>query len=76
MLSSCHAAAVSLLTLARFYYWFAVADRYTIFHYEHLGATPYDALTTSRYWMCGLVARDITLVVYAGVSRYLFSLLP
>jgi hypothetical protein len=75
MLSRGHATLVSLLTLALFYYWFVVADRYAVFLYDHLGATPYDALTLSRYWMCGLVADGIVLVVYTGGNGLLGRIL-
>ena len=55
---------VSAGVLALFYYWFAVADRYHIFLYNHLDATPFDAITTSRYLMTGLVADGAVLVIY------------
>lgn len=54
------------LVLGLFYYWFAVANRYVIFLYTHLGATPFDAITRSRYWMSGLVAAGFVLVIYTG----------
>lgn len=59
-----HAVVVSSLVLALFYYWFGVADRYAVFLYEHLGAGPFDPRTLSRYWMSGLVASGVVLVVY------------
>ncbi len=59
-----HAAMVSSLVLALFYYWFGVADRYAIFLYNHFGAGPFDPRTISRYWMSGLVASGAVLVVY------------
>ena len=59
-----HALLVSAAILALFCYWFAVADRYHIFLYNHLDATPFDAITTSRYLMAGLVADGAVLVVY------------
>jgi len=37
-----HAVPISLFVLGLFYYWFDVADRYAIFLYGHLGATPFD----------------------------------
>lgn len=51
-----HAVPICLFILGLFYHWFAVADRYAVFLYEHLGATPFDDVTSSRYWMSGLVA--------------------
>ena len=63
-----YAAPVSAAVLGLFYYWFAVADRYSVFLYEHLGATPFDATTSSRYWMCGLVAAGIVMLIYISVN--------
>jgi hypothetical protein len=63
-----HAVPISLFVLALFYYWFAVADRYFIFLYGHLGATPFDEVTSSRYWMSGLVAAGFVMVGYAVVN--------
>ena len=62
------AVPVSLSILGLFYYWFAVADRYAIFLYYHLGATPLCGLTGSRYWMSGLVASGAVMVAYTSVS--------
>lgn len=63
--SSIHWAIIlSGLILVLIYYWFAIADRYAIFLYGHLGATPFDAITSSRYWMSGLVAAGGVLVLY------------
>jgi hypothetical protein len=58
------ALPISLFILARFYGWFAVADRYAIFLYNHLGARPFDPVTRSRYWMAGLVAAGEVMVLY------------
>jgi len=49
-------------------YWFGFADRYAVFLYQHLGATPFDAATRSRYWMSGLVACGFTLVISNGLA--------
>ncbi len=59
-----HALAVSSIVLALFYYWFGIANRYSVFLYEHLGAGPFDPRTVSRYWMAGLVASGAVVVVY------------
>jgi hypothetical protein len=59
-----HGVPITLLILGLFAYWFAVADRYAIFLYGHLGATPFDTITSSRYWMAGLVACGMVLVLY------------
>ena len=59
-----YALAVMLFVLFLFYHWFAVADRYAIFLYGHLTATPFDSTTRSRYWMAGLVAAGMLFGVY------------
>lgn len=63
------AALISLFILALFYLWFALADRYAIFLYGHsaTGITltqPFDTVTSSRYWMAGLVTAGLVMVVY------------
>lgn len=58
-----YALLISLFVLARFYYWFSIADRYAIFLYNHLGATPFDQVTRSRYWMAGLVAAGEVMIL-------------
>lgn len=63
-----HALLVSLAVLALFYYWFAVADRYAVFLYGHLGATPFDEITSGRYWMAGLVADGMVLAAYMTLN--------
>ena len=59
-----HAVPIVLLVLSLLTYWFAIADRYGVFLYGHLGATPFDAVTSSRYWMAGLVACAIAMLLY------------
>jgi hypothetical protein len=61
---------LSLLILGLFFYWFVVANRYTVFLYGHAGAAPFDATTTSRYWMAGLVAAGAVLVGEVLVNWY------
>jgi hypothetical protein len=51
---------------ALYYQWFAVANRYDIFLYYHLGSLPFDTRTTSRYLMAGLVAGGVVLVLNTG----------
>ena len=63
-----HAVPISLFVLGLFYYWFDVADRYAIFLYGHLGATPFDEVTSSRYWMSGLVAAGFVMVGYTALN--------
>lgn len=67
------AALISLFMLTLFYYWFGVADRYAIFLYGHTATgipltEPFDALTSTRYWMAGLLGAGIILVFYTAVN--------
>jgi hypothetical protein len=66
-----HALPICVFILALFYYWFAIADRYAIFLYAHLGATPFDEVTTSRYWMSGLVASGAVMILYIAANALL-----
>lgn len=67
------AAAIVILVLGLYYYWFAVADRYAIFLYGHSATgieltQPFDALTSSRYWMAGLVTAGVVMVLYVAAN--------
>ncbi len=66
-----HAVPVWLFILSLFYYWFAVADRCAVFLYGHLGATPFDEVTSGRYWMSGLVASGAVVILYATANWFL-----
>lgn len=70
------AGGISVFVLGLFYYWFGVADRYAVFLYEHLGSTPFDAVTSSRYWMAGLVAAGMLLVFSIALHGLLGRLRP
>jgi hypothetical protein len=76
-----YALPIVVLILAWFYYWFAIADRYFIFLYNHdMGplvpdTTPFSRVTASRYWMSGLVASGGVLVLYAAINWTLGRLL-
>lgn len=61
-----HALPVSIFILLLFYNWFAVADRYAVFLYDHLGAKPFDVTTRTRYWMAGLVADGAAMTLYVA----------
>lgn len=66
------AVLIAAALLGLFYYWFAVANRYTIFLYGHTArgiplTQPFDAITRSRYWMGGLVATAIVMMGYVGL---------
>jgi hypothetical protein len=65
------AGFISLFVIALYYYWFAIADRYDIFLYNHMSSKPFDANTRSRYWMTGLVASGAVMVLYALANWYL-----
>ncbi len=65
------ALAISLFILALFYYWFGLANRYIVFLYGHAATNipttqPFDALTSSRYPMAGLVAAGAVMALYTG----------
>lgn len=67
------ATIVSIIILTLFYYWFALADRYAIFLYGHTTtgippAQPFDTMTASRYWMAGLVAAGVVMVLYTAAN--------
>lgn len=67
-----HALPIILLVLALLYYWFAIADRYVIFLYNHDMAphfpdtSPFSDITRSRYWMTGLVAGGVVMVFFTA----------
>lgn len=69
-----HALPVTALGLCLFFYWFAFGDRYRVFLYHHhMGplypdTSPFSAVTSSRYWMAGLVASGAIQVLYAAVN--------
>jgi hypothetical protein len=60
-----HALLVTALVLGMLACWFLAADRSRIFLYGHLGAQPFDTVTTSRYWMSGLVVTGFLVPTYA-----------
>ena len=57
-----------LLVLGLIVYFFAVADRYEIFLYNHVDnpgdepTMPFGPITTGRYWMSGFVAVGLALI--------------
>lgn len=64
---------ISLFILGLFYYWFGLANRYVIFLYGHTAvgipaAQPFDEMTSSRYWMSGLVATGAVMVLYTAAN--------
>ena len=66
------AIPITLFIVGAFYYWFALANRYVIFLYGHVAhgiakTEPFDAMTSSRYWMAGLVATGAVLLLYTGL---------
>jgi hypothetical protein len=76
-----HALPILALVLAVMGYWFGIADRYIIFLYHHnmgpgFDTSPFGWVTVSRYWMAGLVADGMIMVLYTGVCWLLGRLLP
>jgi hypothetical protein len=66
-----HALPITAFVLALFYKWFALDDRYAVFLYNHSlagPAGPFDDITTSRYWMAGLVASGAVMVLYIATN--------
>jgi len=69
------ATIISIFILGLFYYWYGVANRYSIFLYGHTAvgiplSQPFDEMTRSRYWMAGLVAAGMVMLVYAGINWF------
>ncbi len=68
------AVCISAFILGLFSFWYALADRYAVFLYGHVAspgdpqAQPFDEMTASRYWVCGLVACGAVLVLYAAAN--------
>lgn len=67
------ATLISIVVLGLFYYWFGIADRYAVFLYGHTTtnippAQPFDATTSNRYWMAGLVAAGAVMVLYVTAN--------
>jgi hypothetical protein len=64
------AILIDALVIGLLYYWFAVADRYAVFLYNHdMGpnvpdTSPFSPVTSSRYWMSGLVAAAMVMILY------------
>lgn len=60
----------ALMILSCFANWFVLADRYIVFLYYHdMGpsvpdTSPFSRVTTSRYWMAGLVAAGGVMLLY------------
>lgn len=69
-----HALAITVILLGIIFYWFAIADRYQIFLYNHLDAIPFDSFTLSRYLMAGLVANGVIVVIYTAFCWFVGSL--
>lgn len=66
-----HAIPISIIILSLFYYWFVILDRNIIFLYYHdMGprvpdTSPFSDVTSSRYWMSGLVANGFIFILYS-----------
>lgn len=67
------ATIISIFILGLFYYWFGIANRYSIFLYGHTTvgiplSQPFDEMTRSRYWMAGLVAAGMVMLFYIAAN--------
>lgn len=68
------AIGIDVLIIALLVYWFAAADRYRVFLYDHeMGAnvpdtSPFSPVTSSRYWMSGLVAAGAVMILYVATN--------
>jgi hypothetical protein len=77
-----HALPIIALVLALYLYWFAIADRYRLFLYYHdMGprvpdTSPFSAPTASRYWMAGLLAGGVVMVLCPGACWLLGRIRP
>lgn len=61
-------AILILLFVWIVYTWlFMYADRKIVFLYDHLGSTPFDSITSGRYWMAGLLLSGFISVFYYTV---------
>lgn len=65
---------VDVIVLSLFIYWFTFADRHVVFLYGYdMGrqvpdASPFSEVTSSRYWMAGLVAAGAIMILYATAN--------
>jgi hypothetical protein len=55
---------ITVISLSVYFYLFGYADRKIVFLYEHLGLTPFDSMTTGRYWMTGFVLSGFLTFLY------------
>ncbi len=55
---------VIVISLGTYSYLYSYADRKIVFLYEHLGLTPFERMTTGRYWMTGLVLSGFLSTLY------------
>jgi hypothetical protein len=69
-----HALPITALVFGLMTRWFALGDRYIIFLYYHdMGPLypdtgPFSRVTSSRYWMTGLVAGGIVMLLYTAIT--------
>lgn len=52
----------TIITLTCYYTWFVLSDRYRIFLYNHLNATPFAPITISRYYMSGFTVAGFVML--------------
>lgn len=58
------AILIVLISLGVYSYLFNYADRKVVFLYYHLGHTPFDTMTSGRYWMTGFVLSGFLTIFY------------
>ncbi|MBL7904816.1 MAG: hypothetical protein JNL22_07320 [Bacteroidales bacterium] len=59
---------LTVIALVAYAYLFVYADRKIVFLYGHLGLTPYDRMTSGRYWMAGLVISGFLTIIYLSIK--------
>lgn len=65
-----------LISLGVYTYLFIYADRKVVFLYSHLGSTPFDAMTSGRYWMAGFVLSGFLTLFYLIIKLMMKLLFP
>jgi hypothetical protein len=69
------------VVLVLFWYWYMVANRFIVFLYNHdmgpqiKSTAAFSRVTSSRYWMSGLVAGGAVMICYTGLSWLLGRLM-
>lgn len=59
------------ISLGVYLYLFNYADRKVVFLYDHLGHTPFDSVTSGRYWMTGFILSGFLTIIYLIIKLLL-----